>query len=646
MSNKNIFLILALCVSVGAVYYLSNNKEKLNEISDIFTKASSSKITFDTTSQGDVDADSLIKTLNSQMLMVGMINPRNIDPAVNQFQSFREKFTKTKLWTKLNLDAMIASQIGESSGPVAGMPTSPAEFFELVRNEWKGIKEVVLAVSRTTTPIEGPTDDPINFPKILLALNFGDQSTQNRIKEIVSSQIPKGENTLTQDALTLVRSKENPDHYDVSVKSPFGAPLFGSIEFSGSQGFVTFGTKQKADFFTSKAGGSSDAAPLVDSEVWQQAQVSILPQSGSLVFLDVKGVTDVSKDIQKAVSLGEDPNFQGSFVDQTLNEFGTVGFSSNFSDGVKFRACGSTTNPESTSRYRAMLNWSKADNGSETSASNLITKDTIFSSTISGHFIQAYLDNAISMYKVTSYDELQKSAEKFTPETKRMIENYLVLNKLSKANPIRNISFVINAPQTLGMESIMGGPPPVDSNVLIEFKSAMTPTNFTKLVNKIITLFTADSEDDHIPSAKVAQASEGLTGEVIQLSDGVAQQFFGAPISENSLLFGKSQASLLESKKKIQQPSTIVSDEALNTKGLKELRSSAGVSSFLSTMPLVQLLHTLAPQALSMAPPEMQLSIEDVKEVLNLLNVQLLGVQNTSQASEEVYCSDMRGVVL
>lgn len=650
MSNKNIFIILTICLCVGAVYYLSTNKDKLDEISSLITNSTTSNVAFDTSSQGDLDADSLINNLNSQMLLVGMINPRNIDPAVDQFQTLKEKFTKTKLWTKLDLDSMIASQIGDTSAkaPVAAMPKSTAELFDLIRNEWKGIKEVLFAASRSTSPIEGPADEPINFPKLLLAMNFSDPATQNRVKGIVSSQIPNGSSTFTQDALTIERSKDNPDHYDVSIKSPFGAPLIGSIEFSGSQGFVTFGTKQKSDFFTTAAGGSSDSTPLTKSDIWKQANSSILPQSGSFVFLDVKGVAAVSKEIEKAVNFGEEANpTTTQLVDETFKDFGGAGFASSFNDGFKLRACGAISDSDIASRYRAMLNWAQADKGTDSVSPNLITSQTVFATSISGHFIQAYLDNALSMAKVASFDELKKNGEKFSPETKRIIENYLALNKLLKANPIRNINLVFNAPQTLGIGSVMAGAPPVDTNVLIEFKNSMTPANFSKLFNKVVMLFMADSQLAELPSAKVVQASEGgLTGDVIQLSMGAKDQYFGGAISESGFLFGNTQNSLIEAKQTIQKPSSILSDEVLNSRGLKDLRSTAGVTTFFSSTPLVQLLHKLAPEALTMAPPEMGLKIEDVKEVLDLLNVTLYGVQNSSQASEDVYCTEMRKIAI
>jgi len=641
MSNKNIAIILATCLCLGALYYLTTKDKPLEQLASSFTSSSIEK-----TPLNDLDADSLIKTLNSQMLMVSMINPRNIDPVINQFQTIKDKFTKTKLWTKLDLDSMISSQVGVPSEPVAGMPTTPGEFFELVRKEWSGIKEVTLAVSRTTFPIEGPGDSPINFPKMLLALNFSDQATRNRIHDLVASQIPQGQTTLTTEVFTLEKSKENPDRFDVAIQSPFGAPLVGSIEFGTNQGLVTFGTKQIADFFTASSGGAADATPLTDSASWHEAQPSILPKSGSFVYADVKGLAEISKGIQKSLNFGGESDASTFLASDTLNGFGTVGFSSNFADGVKLRGCALIKNSDTASNYRAMLNWAQADKGTDKISSKLISQQTVFAADISGHFLQAYLDNLVAMTKVASFEELQKNGEKYTPELKRMIENYLALSKLLKANPIKNISVVLNAPQTLGMETIMQGSPPVDSNLLIEFRSAMTPANFSKLMNKIVMLFMADSGLAELPSAKVIPAPQGLTGEVIALSSGPTQEMIGAPISESSFLFAKEASSINSAKAQLQQPAPMISEEALSARGLGGLRNSADASWYLSTVSIVQLLHSLAPNALTMAPPEMKLTVEDANELLNLLNVKLYSMQNSSQASEDVYCTELKGIAL
>lgn len=651
MSNKNIFIVLLICLFLGAAYYFTANKGSFTEIASLVSDSSSPVIPLDKSSQGELDPESLIRSLNSQMLLVGMINPRNIDPAVNHFESIKEKFTKTKLWTKLDLDSMISSQMGgDFSSPASspqGMPKSSTEIFDLIKNEWKGIKEVALAVSSNTSPVDGPADEPINFPKILLAFNFNDEASRNKVKGIVSSQFPKDQNIYTQDALTLERSKENPDLYSITVKSPFGAPLIGSIEFVGNQGLVTFGTKQKGDFFTAKAGGSSEATPLIESEIWKQAEPSILPSAGSFIFADIKGVAKISSEIEKITNVGEDPDAKPVLATNTFDEIGGVGFSSTFTDGVKLRTCGVINNKDIASRYRAMLNWAQADKDSESASPSLVTNQTVFATSLSGHFIQAYIDNFLSVMNATTLEELKNSGEKHSPETKRTIENYFALNKLLKNNPIRSISIVINAPQAaIGIDSVMGGMPPIDSNVLIEFKNGMTPGNFAKLSTKIITLFLADSGLVDLPSVKVAPAFEGVTGQVIEVISGAKPQFYGLPISENGILFGNTQKSVLDAKKTIEQPSAVISEEALSTRGLKSLISTAGLSTYLSSIPIVQQLHTLAPEALSMAPKEMQLKIEDVKEVLDLLNFRVFGLQNSSQASEEVYCADMRGIAL
>jgi hypothetical protein len=174
--------------------------------------------------------------------------------------------------------------------------------------------------------------------------------------------------------------------------------------------------------------------------------------------------------------------------------------------------------------------------------------------------------------------------------------------------------------------------------------------DIAQMLNDAAVLLAGDSGMVQLPVAVVEPGTPGPDGqipfkEVIRVNLG-GNELVGSVFSEKILVLGKDFLALQALKKQLESGASLINETVLSARALGGKAATSDFYAVLSTEPLLELARSFIPMGLMMAPPDMQIGMPDVDEVLKILTVRLFAVQNGFKAAEGLYCSEGHGVAL
>ncbi len=674
MSKK--LLILAAFLLLGGVgFYLWQQVEKggVPSLSSVLPGVKGG-----TQPKGDLPSYSLVPSLPESVMAVFAMEPRRFDPLGVHFTKVRERFASTAVWKKAGLDQLIEQAMNSSldevaqgalanAGDVAALaaagmpPISPAQLTALLSQEWSRIDEVLFASDgEMFAPMPG-----VEIPRSLLAVTFKDEESRERVQQLFLVQVLGGQDEMEMDPVTFRRKGDSRVEISSSFldamaafsgegsdgSTPPPAPPLGAIEFEGKRAFVSIGSASYKAFLPASQGGTSTAPVLSSSARWSSIQSSLVPESAVFVYYDMqKFFAFIESMANTAAGMSGEAAPPLNFL--ATKDFEWSAASLHVSDGVGARQCARirADSAAATAYQKVLEGVSENDAGK---LLKLVDQNTMAAMNVSRWILDLY--SASARVLRLSQEKEAGDAAAASPEWDKYQRTVEALGKLYSRRDFKQVGFIIGGPRPEQVALLMGGPDAPafvpDVGVLLEFGTAITTQDVAKLFNDTSLLLLGDSDSLPFPLASVVKGSALADGslpfpEVVKVTLGDDLELRGAAVEQNLFIIAKDEVLLDSLKRRLQSTTPFITQASLASRSMDEQLGNSGMFALISTSSLIELARGFIPMGLMMAPPEMQVGMPDVEEVLNLLNLKLLLVSNGMISSDGLYCSESRAVSL
>lgn len=682
--NKSVVIFVSilflLCATIGFLVWQLFSKDDSGSLSSLIP--SSISISGSAVKSGELPEQSLVPALPDSTMMAFALEPRRFDPLGTHITKVRERLAATALWKKAGLDQLVEQYLNSdmneiaqgalaSAGDAAALaaaglpPLSPAQLGALLSEEWTRLEEVLFASDGVTfSPLPG-----VNAPRSLLAVTFRDEESRKRVQELLISQAFGDQTELPLDEITLKRVGD--DRIELSsafidsmaefggpeegAESPKKGPL-GVIEFEGARAFISLGVNSFKEMLPTSAGGTSEAPTLASGPRWAEIKNGIVPEAAFFVFYDLEKFAAFFDQIMGAMAGFGDAAGAGSMPIFPRGMFNWSVASLHVADGVGMRQCARLkTGSEISGPYRQAFE--TASQGDAGKLLRIVDQNTIVGLNVSRWLLDIYSASARMMrvaQKGASPATMDQS-ESLDAEWEKYHQTIEALGKLYKRRGFEHLGVVLSGPRPEQVAMLMGGPAGPefvpDTGMMLEFSSSVSNADVAQLFNDSALLLLGDNSLIPLPVASVAKGRALADGslpfpEVVRLSFGDTFELVGAAAEPTVFLLAKDEVQLDSLKRRLTSTTPFITQEALAGRGIDSQLASSGAFALVSTSSLIELARGFVPMGLMMAPPELQIGMPEVDELLDILTLKLVAVSNGAMVGDDLYCSDTRAVAL
>jgi hypothetical protein len=689
--NKSVAIFVSilflLCATIGFLVWQLFSKDDSGSLSSLIS--SSVSISGSSVKSGELPEQSLVPALPDSTIMAFALEPRRFDPLGAHVTKVRERLAATALWKKAGLDQLVEQYLNSdmkeiaqgalaSAGDAAALaaaglpPLSPAQLGALLSEEWTRLEEILFASDGVTfSPLPG-----VNAPRSLLAVTFRDEESRKRVQELLISQAFGDQTELPLDEITLKKvGDDRIEIYSAFLDSvfrdsmaEFGAPEggaespkkgpFGVIEFEGARAFVSLGVNSAKEMLPASAGGTSEAPTLSSGPRWAEIKNGIVPEAAFFVFYDLEKFASFFDQIMGAMAGFSENAGSGSMPILPRGMFNWSVASVHVADGVGVRQCARLKPGSDISRpYRQALE--TASQGAAGKLLKIVDQNTIVGLNVSRWLLDIYSASArmmrVAQKEATPGTTDAGQSAALDAEWEKYHQTIEALGKLYKRRGFEHLGVVLSGPRPEQVAMLMGGPAGPkfvpDTGIMLEFSSSVSNADVAQLFNDSALLLLGDNSIVPLPVAAVAKGRALADGslpfpEVVRLSFGDTLQFVGAAAEPTVFLLAKDEVQLDSLKRRLTSTTPFITREALAGRELDSQLASSGAFALISTSSLIELARGFVPMGLMMAPPELQIGMPEVDELLDILTLKLIAVSNGAMFGDDLYCSDTRAVAL
>lgn len=644
MGNKLLVVIVLVVAVIGGYYYatqmrgdIASDQQALSpaEIAQNMAVAPQSQ---PPSVAVQLPAGSVVGQLKENTALAMSVYPKSFDPAIEAVVGLHKRLQATQVWSKLNLEEHYANAFAEIESelntildelkPQDGSTQFPENLLDTV---WRTLKEVSFALNPDGMALEGGA----RLPAMLVTLQFTDNEIPNLINTKIQEELEKEGGRLKNDSASfeVVDKEQGLYRFEVTKPTDNGGTEMdfkGLTRMAGDQ--LMFGLFMES-FDAALAGDTKSA--LTNSARWNKLSTGLLERPALVFFMNpdlwIKYMGEYSQALEGAGQGFDSPEMK-EILDAAWGSLLEIVGSMSFNDGIENRSCvGIKPDSPYAKLYAKLLEAHKRDTSAGgSSMGSLINDRSLFGLRIATRVIVLGLESAKQQFETMASAVSEGNTP--VPGTEMAAELPNTFGEIQAALDrfgFKHVGVLINAP--------VGGPMP-EAVLLLESGKLAKSEVLGALAEALGTL----SVNGGLPlQAQQMQASDGTP--LLQLQFGPQFQLVGKALENGSVVLGMNEFGLNAYEQAMVSGQTTYLDgfKSVTAKHQEEFRTG-DYFAFLNTKAILQMLAPMAPMMLQ-ANPDMNLTPNDIDEIIALLSGQFAAVQTTRPSSDpSFYCAEGR----